>query len=298
MKDKARAYTDRELKKLERELERVYARAKTEIEADWTKYMNKHGAKAEELYNALLNARRGGNSESIKAAEELYRAEMKRLTTANKRFKRTVDGMAEKLAHVDDEAYRMTNNILRDIYAVNYNDIKIPAGVSFKLVDARTVTKLAMNQIDILKDTRWSRQRINSAVLQGLVRGESIPKIAKRLQFTAEGNKAYAVRNARTAVTSAENQGRLDSMKTADEDYGLVYEKQWVATHDHRTRDSHLELDGVTVPLDEPFRTITGDELMCPADPNGEPAETYNCRCTMNRILVGIRRKDGSIHKV
>ena len=60
--------------------------------------------------------------------------------------------------------------------------------------------------------------------------------------------------------------------------------KVWVATTGeipNRTRESHLELDGEEVLVDEPF----SNGLMCPADPTGEPEEVYNCRCTMDRHI-------------
>lgn len=288
-KDKAREYTDRKLQELERELERVYARAKSEIETEWRKYMEKHGAKAETLYNSLLNARKSGIRADIEKAEQLYQAEMKRITTHSAQYKRMVNELSSNLAHIDQEAYRLANNILADIYAVNYNDLKIPAGYSFKLVDAKTVTNLLKGEINLLKDERWNRQRLNAQVLQGILRGESIPKIAKRLEPMIDGNRAAAIRNARTAVTYAENQGRLDSMEAAKEECGLVYKKQWIATHDNRTRESHLEVDGEEVFLDEYF----SNGLRCPGDPTGDPAELYNCRCTMNRVLWGTVSEDG-----
>lgn len=281
-KDKAREYTDKKLKQLERELERAYARAKSDIETEWRKYMDKHGAKAETLYNSLLNARNSGIRADIEKAEQLYQQEMKRITTQNKAYKRMVNDVSAKLAHIDQEAYAMTNNILRDIYAVNYNDLKIPAGYSFNLIDGKTVKRLALGEINLLKDERWNRQRLNAQILQGILRGESIPKIAKRLEPMIDGNKAAAIRNARTAVTYAENQGRLDSMEAAEEECGLVYKKQWVATHDNRTRESHIEIDGEAVFLDEYF----SNGLRCPADPTGDPAEVYNCFVGKTNVAV------------
>ena len=251
--------------------------------------MDKHGAKAQRLYDALLTARNSGDSASIAKAEAKYQAELKAITTQNKAYKRMVDDIAEKLAHIDQEAYSMANNILRDVYAVNYNDIEIPRGYSFKLVNAKTVKRLALGEIDLLKDIRWNRQRLNAQILQGILQGESIPKIADRLAPMVDGNRAAAVRNARTAVNYAENQGRLDSMKAAEEECGLVYAKEWVATLDSRTRESHAEINGEQVGLDEYF----SNGLMCPGDPSGDPTEVYNCRCTMKRILVGTISKDG-----
>jgi SPP1 gp7 family putative phage head morphogenesis protein len=281
-KDKARDYTDRKLNELEKALSREYSRAKSEIEAEWKDYMQKHGAKAEELYNALRAARHSGDSAAIKDAKEKYQAEMRRITSDNKRYKQMVQETADKLAHIDKVAYDMANNVLGDVYAVNYNSLKLPRGYSYKLVDARTVKNLALGQIDLLKDERWNKQRLNGEVLQGILRGESMDKIAERISPMVDGNRAAAIRNARTAVTSAENRGRIDGMKAVDEECGLVYEKRWIATNDSRTRESHADIDGETVPLDEPF----SNGLMYPADPDGEPEEVFNCFVGKTNVAI------------
>jgi len=59
--------------------------------------------------------------------------------------------------------------------------------------------------------------------------------------------------------------------------------KRWVASGDALTRESHLVahmryLDN-PIPVSEPFH-VGGSLLMYPGDPNGEPAEIINCRCT------------------
>ena len=103
-------------------------------------------------------------------------------------------------------------------------------------------------------------------------------------------NRDSAVRNARTAVTGAQNRGRLDAMKQASDD-GVIMYKEWIATKDERTREAHLELDRVQVPYDEPFENEIG-QIMFPGDPNADPANTYNCRCTMAEVVKGFRRKE------
>lgn len=294
MLDEARVYTDRKLDKLEKKLEQMYARAQKEVTAEWQEYLKTHGAKADKLYNALKNAEMGGDRRLIAEAKQKYQQEMKRLTGANKRYKRELEKISEQLARVDKTAYELANNILPDIYAKNYNGLNLPVGYSYQLVDAHTIQNLVWGDLDFWKDVSWTKERFNNAILQGIMQGESIPKIAKRLGSKVEGNRVAAIRNARTAVTNAENRGRLDSMKAVDEECGLIYEKQWIATHDSRTRETHLDISGEQVPLDDEF----SNGLQYPADPNGEPAEVWNCRCTMDRVLVGIRRADGSIRQV
>ena len=60
-------------------------------------------------------------------------------------------------------------------------------------------------------------------------------------------------------------------------------QKEWICTHDDRTRQSHLNLDGVRVGINEEFP----NGCKYPGDPDGAPAEVYNCRCTMRSVIAG-----------
>lgn len=59
-------------------------------------------------------------------------------------------------------------------------------------------------------------------------------------------------------------------------------QKTWVAIIDKVTRDSHRDVNGTTIPIDEPFQV--GDSLMMyPHDESmgAGPEEIVNCRCSM-----------------
>lgn len=58
--------------------------------------------------------------------------------------------------------------------------------------------------------------------------------------------------------------------------------KSWKTKRDGRVRTSHGDLEGDFVPMDRPFVTITGAELMRPGDPNGPLEETIYCRCRLS----------------
>ena len=47
------------------------------------------------------------------------------------------------------------------------------------------------------------------------------------------------------------------------------------------TRDSHAALNGTEIPEDEKFRTIWGNELRYPGDPEAPAAEVINCFCVL-----------------
>lgn len=172
---------------------------------------------------------------------------------------------------------------------------------TFSMVDASTVDrlrrdgdiKLPPKKVNVPKDERWNTKQMSSKLMQGILQGDSIPKISESLLDVIHNNSVSATRAARTLVTQAENHGRLDSYKTLDEQ-GVVQEKVWIATPDSRTRASHLDVDGETVDIKDTF----SNGLEYPADPSGDPAEVYNCRCSMRTEIVGFRRADGSISRV
>lgn len=83
------------------------------------------------------------------------------------------------------------------------------------------------------------------AITQGLILGESYPKMARRI--TDEFNKSYndAIRIARTEGARAAGEGQADSYDRAEE-LGIDLDRLWVATLDGRTRDAHGTLDGMS----------------------------------------------------
>ena len=95
------------------------------------------------------------------------------------------------------------------------------------------------------------------------------------------------IRYARTMTTGAENAGRINSYKRA-ENMGIEIEQQWLATLDNRTREEHREMDGEHVKIGEKFSN--GCEY--PGDPNGDPATVWNCRCSLIPLLIGIDDED------
>lgn len=291
MADKAHRKTDEKLEKMERHLSAVYSRAQKEIQKTADEYFDKF-KKQDEQKRKLV--------ESGKLSEEEYQTWRKNKIMYGKRFTEMKEQVAKQLLNVNRTAMAYINGELPEVYALNYNALQADVdgldGYSFTLTDAETVRNLAdenknflpYKYVDGKKDVRWNTKKVNSEVLQGILQGESIQKIAKRLQNVTEMNKVSAIRNARTTVTSAENKGRQDSYERAVKD-GIILKREWIATNDSRTRHWHSELDGAVVELDEPFINAVG-EIMYPGDPSAAGANVYNCRCTMAAKIIGFRR--------
>ena len=291
MADIAHRLTDEKLEEMEKRLSAIYSRAEKEIQKTADEYFSKF-AKQDEAKRKLL--------EKGKITEEEYTKWRKGKVMYSKRFAEMKEQCAKQLLNVNQTALAYINGELPEVYALNYNAIESAVdgvgGYSFTLVDADTVRNLAVTdtsllpykEIDPAKDIPWNMKKINSETLQGILQGESMDKISKRIMNVQEMNKTQAIRSARTIVTGAENKGRQDSYKRAEED-GIVMKREWIATNDSRTRHWHAELDGVEVDIDEPWVNEFG-EIMFPGDPSADPANTYNCRCAMAAKVIGFKK--------
>lgn len=291
MADTTHMKTDEKLEEMEKRLSAIYSRSEKEIQNTADEYFSKF-AKQDEAKRKLL--------EQGKITEEEYNKWRKGKVMYSKRFAEMKEQCAKQLLNVNQTALAYVNGELPEVYAINYNALESAVdgvgGYSFTLVDADTVRNLAVTdtsllpykEIDPAKDIPWNMKKINAETLQGILQGESMDKIAKRMMNVQEMNKTQAIRSARTIVTGAENKGRQDSYKRAEED-GIVMKREWIATNDSRTRHWHAELDGVEVDIDEPWVNEFG-EIMFPGDPSADPANTYNCRCSMAAKVIGFKK--------
>ena len=291
MADKAHRLTDEKLEEMEKRMSAIYSRAEKEIQKTADEYFARF-AKQDEAKRKLL--------EQGKITEDEYKKWRKGKVMYGKRFTEMKEQCAKQLLNINQTALAYVNGELPEVYAINYNalagSVDGVGGYSFTLVDADTVRNLAVTdtsllpykEIDPAKDIPWNMKKINAETLQGILQGESMDKIAKRLLNVQEMNRTQAIRSARTIVTGAENKGRQDSYRRAEED-GIVMKREWIATNDSRTRHWHAELDGVEVDIDEPWVNEFG-EIMFPGDPSADPANTYNCRCSMRSVVKGFKK--------
>lgn len=287
--DEGHKLTDKELTRLIQKLDGVYGQASKEIEEKLNDYMRRFKVK-----DAI-------KQRQVKAGEISYDEWINwrvGQVAVGQRWEEMRYSLAKDLTNVDKIAVQMVGESMHDVYALNHNfgTFEVEKGslidTSYTLYDKHTVERLIKDNptllkapsLDINKDYRWNAQNFQSAITQSILQGEDIRKTAKRVALgTTKKDRNTAVRNARTATTNAENAGRLDSYKRADE-MGIKVKKVWMATLDNRTRDSHALLDGEKVDYDEPF----SNGLMYPGDPQGAAYEVWNCRCSLIAEVVGV----------
>lgn len=222
------------------------------------------------------------------------------------RWEAMKDTIAHDIHNTNMIAQSITKGYMPEVYANNFNygtyeaEVGSHIDTSFTLYDRQTVERIMRDDPNLLpapgkktskriaegKDVLWNKKQIQSVMTQGILQGESIPKLSKRLATTV-GDKNYkaAIRNARTMTTGAQNAGRMDSYKRA-ESMGIDMEVEWIATLDGRTRHEHRMLDGQMRPVGKPFE-VEGVKIQYAGDPHAPGNMIYNCRCTLAGHVKG-----------
>lgn len=284
-------WTDEQLARIEARLHRIYSAAVVEATA-----------RAEAFYSRLMqqDAAMRKRLESGEITQDAYETWLRRQMLTGKINEDMRDELAGQISDTNVLATEFINNQRPEIFAYNHNyaayGLETTYGdLSFTLYDAATVRRLIVENPELLPemsealavnipvDIRWNKEKIVDVITSAILQGKSIPEIAGDMERVVGMNETSAVRNARTAVTSAQNAGRQASYEHAAA-MGISVRKRWVATLDKRTRDSHRHMDGKEVPYDQPFHTDLGSTMMYPGDRNGKPGDVYNCRCTMRTV--------------
>lgn len=126
------------------------------------------------------------------------------------------------------------------------------------------------------EDVGVLKKRITSEVTRSIATGASYAQCAQRLAGQTKIGYNKAVRIARTEGHRIQTTATMDTMYQAKE-RGADVVKQWDATLDGLTRESHVAVDGEIRELDEAF----SNGLDYPGDPAGGAAEVVNCRCAV-----------------
>ena len=287
------------LRETEADVARVYRQATDEVEKKLEEYLRKFKVK-DQIKREQLKA-----GEITKAEYDYWRTGQ---IAIGKRWTEMKDTLAQDLHNANNLARSIVQGHMPEVYAVNHNYATFQVekdslvDTSYTLYDRQTVERLIRDQPDLLpppgqrmkeriaagKDIAWQRGHIQSVMTQSILQGESIPHIAQRIARTmGESNRKSTVRYARTATTGAENAGRVDAYKRA-EDMGIELEQEWLATLDSRTRDSHRDMDGESVKVGETF----SNGCRYPGDPRGPAAEIWNCRCTLVSRVEGVNQSN------
>ncbi len=286
MPDIGEKATEREYKRLRAKIRDVYQQAYEEIYQKNLDFVRRHEQKERQYRQMVAEGR-------ISQAD--FDAWMRGQVFQGRMWEAQRKQMQETLYHADEIALQMVNDSRYSVFADNANYIgyTLEKGArvmtSFGLYDADSVRRLLKEEPYLLpprklagrdKSYQWYNRQIQTAITQGIIQGEPLKDIAKRIgQQTGETDMNAMLRNARTMQTGAQNAGRIEGMHQAQR-LGINVKKQWMATLDSHTRDAHQALDGQIAEVDKPFKSELGP-IMYPGDQAANPANVWNCRCTL-----------------
>lgn len=265
--------TDAKLKTLEKQIKSVYSKAYQEMKKEASDILAK-----------------------IEMNPDMSLAQKLALMNQYNRLDNLTKQLANSISNANSVAQKMINNEMVNVYELNYNGDAERLG--FSLIDHGAVKKILkeeenpFNMVSGLRDKEGIRNKMKGELLSGLLKGEGIPKIARRLKDVSEKSLKDSIRIARTETTRVVNSAKQDILYEGTR-LGFKMKKRWIATTDSRVRGlkdyeirrgiDHLSMNGVEVPQDEPFVMPNGDKLMFPGDVSlgASPENTINCRCTM-----------------
>ena len=288
--------TDKELAKLERRIAKLYREAGKELQTTIDAYFEQFKKRDEEM-KALIGTVQNGK-EWTEADYKQWRLNQ---IGRGERYQAMRDKVAQRATEANAVAVSYTNDATPGIYSLNrnyaaYTIEQVAGDVGFDLWDEQTVKRLMVEQPDLMPyypqkralkrgiDLEYGKKQITASVTSSILQGKSIKRMADDLQKRITTmSRDSAIRTARTAVTGAQNAGRMDSYAAAEK-MGIKLKKEWLATLDARTRHSHAMLDGEQVAQDKKF----SNGCRFPGDPQGPPWEIYNCRCTLIAAVDGV----------
>lgn len=299
--DAAHRATDDELAKLERRIARLYREAADDLQETIEAYFEKFKKRDEEM-KALIGTVQNGKEWT----EQDYKLWRLNQIGRGRRYEALRDKIAQRMTNAHETAISYVNDATPGIYSLNrnyaaYTIERVAGNVDFTLWDEQTVRRLIVEKPDLMPyypkaaavkrgiDLEYGKKQITKCVTSSVLQGKSIKGISDDLQrYIPTMSRDSAIRTARTAVTGAQNAGRMDSYVAAEK-MGIKVRKEWLATLDGRTRHSHAMLDGEQVDNEKKF----SNGCMFPGDPNGPAAEVYNCRCTLIAAVDGIDTSNG-----
>ena len=284
MADLGHQMTDEKLEQLERKVHKTYKEAYKEMQDKVDAYFDRLKDRDEEQ-KALL--------EAGKITEQQYQQWRLTQYARGKRYRALRDEFARRMNEANKVAAAYINDQTPGIYSLNanytaYTIEQSGASVDFYLIQEQAVKRLIEEEpelfhrpaIDTPLDTVWNQRKLTDSLTAGILMGESTRQIADRFQKVTDMNRTSALRNARTAVTGAQNAGRQATYDRARA-MGIEVDERWRSARDFRVRDSHRLMDGKPKDKDGYFHTPLGSIMRYPGDmQNGKAADVYNCRCT------------------
>lgn len=269
-----------EFKKLAERLNDIYSIAEKAILAHSQKYLARYQNTEKTVAN---DVKTGAMSESD--AKTVLKNEI----FTGYQWETEKEALAEELYDADLEATEYGNSRLDSIYVQSKNYGSYQAEMHYRRdlgLTALTIAALTAEEkptprlLNTAKDIAWNRKVIQSSFVKHLERAKTLKEIGRRSVKLITNRNRNATNNAfEYLFWGVADEGKWESMMQLQK-LGIEVEKEWLATLDKHTRDTHRILDGEVMQIDKNFE-VNGFKIMYPRQPSAPPAMTINCRCRL-----------------
>ena len=122
--DRARKKTDNILMDLERRVSEVYLSDPSllRIQKKYDKYMKGVARRTQKAYRAYIDEPFGNNRDLLK---EAYREAVRANTIGSRKYQNLVAEFSSVLAETNQKALDLINDVMPEIYSINYNQISV-----------------------------------------------------------------------------------------------------------------------------------------------------------------------------
>lgn len=129
----------------------------------------------------------------------------------------------------------------------------------------------------ITRVTENTKEILRRVLIQAQSEGLSNQQTARRLRESYAMSYKRGLVIARTELGTAEMTGEFVGMRRLSME-GYQVTKTWKTSGDSKVRDDHVQMEGITLPLNQDF-DVNGWPMSRPLDPKGGASQVINCRC-------------------
>ena len=217
-------------------------------------------------------------------AEELTASRINRINF-QKQLKAQVEAILDKLQGDNFDTIQewlnasYTNSFVGVMYDLAGQGLPVILPIDKKAAAKAILTdsKISVNLYTALGvDIKHLKKAIRQEITRGIASGMPFNDIARNIATVTGAPLSRARAIVRTEGHRIQEESKQDA-RTAAKTKGAETVKQWDATLDGATRDTHRKLDGQIREIDEPFEA-NGNKAMYPGG-FGDPAEDCECRC-------------------
>lgn len=205
----------------------------------------------------------------------------KSLETAKKEFQETKnigDVGQFDWAKYDDLLKKMMNPLYVQAVSQGIKNAVRTLGstIDFEIFNPLVVAFVKEKEILITRINDTTKEKVRDLTAEAIVNGWTTSQFRDALKESFNFSASRSLMIARTETVGSANGGEILAFRQMG-----VKKKEWLTARDEFVRESHKELEGVVVNIDQKFP----NGLSYAGDPNGDAAEVVNCRCTVLPII-------------